>query len=555
LDVDAISPDDNFYIEGDVGKILNGKLYLLMSNQRAMTELLSLWQLYIANPNMQFQRGLTKFKHVFNYLKDIRRWGINERLIESGVIKYWEENLQIDPNRSVRFEIELWYRSSIGKRNEVQSTIGVLINELGGQIINSTCVEGICYHALLGELPANSIQNIIAHPDSEFVKCDGIMFLRPTGQFSSFVAEEIVVDEIVGVDNKPFPTGNPVVALLDGVPLENHSLLSDRIIIDDPDNYSEAYRAIERDHGTAMASLIIHGDLNGSEQPLNSPIYLRPIMKPNPNDFRERRTEEMPNNILGVDLIHRAVKRIFQGENGEAAIAPSIKTINLSIGDRSRLFDQVMSPLGRLLDWLSFKYNVLFIVSAGNHTENIILDISSDEFNDLSDSEVQEAIIRKLFQDSRNRRLLSPAESINALTIGALHHDTSIFQNIPEIIDPFSDTYLPSPISAHGSGYRRAIKPDLIYFGGRQLYRKPINANDNISLSPVFFNRAPGNKTAATDDTGDLNKTKFTRGTSNATALITRSSAICYDALHDIFDTQLLEFEDNLYVPVLLKAM
>ena len=33
-----------------------------------------------------------------------------------------------------------------------------------------------------------------------------------------------------------------------------------------------------------------------------------------------------------------------------------------------------MSPLARLIDWLSVEYNVLFIVSAGNHASNILVD-------------------------------------------------------------------------------------------------------------------------------------------------------------------------------------
>lgn len=555
LEVDDISPDEDFYLEKDPEKELNGRLYLLMTNQRAMNELLSLWQQYSANPNFIFQRGLTKFRDVFNCLKDIRRWGVRERLFETNVIDYWNESLQYESNRAVRFEIELWYRNSLNKREDAQTNVESLIHELGGQIISRTTIDEIEYHALLGELPVDQIQTIISHPESEFVKCDGIMFFRPSGQFASIHMDDEGETESGEKIDQPLPLGNPVVAILDGMPLVNHALLTDRLIFDDPDNYTEFYRANERDHGTTMASLVIHGDLTDVASPLKTPVYFRPIMKPNPSDLSSRRVEEIPNDVLSVDLIHRAVKRIFEGEMDEEPVASTVKTINISIGDRSRSFDQTMSPLARLLDWLSLKYNVLFVVSAGNHTDKLELSINNDEFDALNSEEKRNIIIKTIIKDARNRRILSPAESINSLTVGALHFDNSEYNPFPDIVDPFSNDYtLPSPVSALGSGYRRSIKPDLVFYGGKQLYRKSIDSN-KISLVPVGYIVSPGNKVAATDNLGQLDKTKYTRGTSNAAALISRSSAICCKTLNEIFESQLLEYENSPYLPVLMKTM
>jgi len=76
--------------------------------------------------------------------------------------------------------------------------------------------------------------------------------------------------------------------------------------------------------------------------------------------------EHTPDDVLLIDLMHRAVRRICEGEAGAGAVAPTVRVINISIGDETRPFDRVVSPWARLLDWLSFKYGVLFIVSAGN---------------------------------------------------------------------------------------------------------------------------------------------------------------------------------------------
>ena len=200
-----------------------------------------------------------------------------------------------------------------------------------------------------------------------------------------------------------------------------------RIIVDDPDNVESTYNANERVHGTSMASLIVHGDLNDGLRPLGRPVYVRPIMQPIPNDFRAPRREHIPDDVLLVDLIHRSVKRLFEGDGSEGPVAPSVRVINLSIGDPYRQFLQSMSPVARLLDWLSLTYGVLFIVSAGNQSDAIQLGISRTEFESSDPQEQETAVVKALFSDARNRKLLSPAESINGLTVGSVQYDSSHF--------------------------------------------------------------------------------------------------------------------------------
>ena len=72
-------------------------------------------------------------------------------------------------------------------------------------------------------------------------------------------------------------SGKPVVAILDGVPFVNHSILENRLILDDPDGFGSAYQAKERGHGTVMASLVCHGELDAKEESLPRPLYFRPI--------------------------------------------------------------------------------------------------------------------------------------------------------------------------------------------------------------------------------------------------------------------------------------
>lgn len=558
IEVDELPPDEDFHDLEHPEKPLKGRLYLVLTNQQALTELLSLWRRYRDqdDPKMKFDTGLTKFRDVFCHLWDIRRWGAIDRLLETGVLDIWQEELN-DPDlqdRPVRFEAELWYRDSPDKRAESESVVRDLINSLEGQVIASGAIPGIRYHAVLAELPANRIQEIIDAPETELVKCDNIMFFRPVGQMTSgeTLADDYV--ETLPPKNEELPAGAPVLAVLDGMPYVSHQHLDGRIILEDPDGWAEDYPASERVHGTTMASLVIHGDLGENSAALARPVYMRPIMRPDPRDFRRPRREVIPTDSLPVDLIHRSVKRMLEGEGEQPATAPSVKIINLSIGDYSRAFMQSMSPLARLLDWLSSKYNVLFIISAGNQLEAVPLDITLDELEQLSQGDLEKRAITALLMNARSRSILSPAESINGITVGSVHFDACADAGLANRFDPYSAA-LPSPVSSFGSGYRRSIKPDIVFPGGKQWYQKPYIGRQAVSLTVNGSMAPPGNKVAIPGQVASIDSTGYTRGTSNATALISRAAVHCYETLSEVIDGAAAGGYDDSYTAPLIKAM
>ena len=373
IEIYEIAPDEDFYDESKPQKELSGRLYLVMTNQRALEEMLSLWRRYQADTDMQFERGLTRFRDVFLHLKSIRRWDVQDRLLETGLIEIWQEVLKYEGERVIPFEAELWFRRSAALRLSGANQVTELVEEVGGRVLSQAVIEGIAYHGLLAELPANAIRSIVENPATELVTCENVMFFRPVGQMMVGDKSPEGELEVAAVEEMPWPSGVPVIALFDGVPLANHRLLAGRIQVDDPDNWEADYAASERIHGTSMASLIVHGDLNQQPTPISRPIYIRPIMKPL-NWPDTPRPEGIPDHCLAVDLIHRAVKRIFEGEEGQGPVAPQIKVINLSIGDKARQFTQSMSPIARLLDWLSVKYGVL-PKSTANSTDIAVLTV------------------------------------------------------------------------------------------------------------------------------------------------------------------------------------
>ncbi len=143
IEADELAPDRDFYDEKNSDKSLGGRLYLVMSNQQALNQMLSLWNRYKDNPEMTFERGLTKFRDVFLCLRNIRRWDVQDRLMETGLIDVWKEDLSHDGQRKINFETELWFRVSSEKRTASQQQVTQLIRNLGGSIKSQCVMEDI----------------------------------------------------------------------------------------------------------------------------------------------------------------------------------------------------------------------------------------------------------------------------------------------------------------------------------------------------------------------------------------------------------------------------
>lgn len=557
LDQIEIEPDDDFHRENasDRQKPVSGQLFLIMSDQRAMAELQSMWARYKANSHVRFPRRQSKWRAVFNQLKTIRKWDIEDRLRETGAEEDWRARLN-EGSDTISVEIEAWFKNSDVERQQVTRIIEACITEEGGRILQESVIEGIFYHGILCKLPITAVLKLLTR-NAKLLRCDQVMFFRPCGQISSppkLQAEpdgeqddEIPLEVETWNNSKP-----PVVAVLDGLPLENHALLKERLVLDDPDGWAAEYPARRREHGTAMASVIVNGDLSIDQPPLDRRIYVRPVMKP--DQFFD--IERMPLDELHVDLIHRAVTRMFEPAADSSGAAPTVRVINFSIADNYVPFFNFVSPLARLIDWLSWKYKVLFIISAGNQVQNIEIPMAPAVFDDLHPSDRHETVLKFLAQDARNRRILSPAESLNALTVGASHSDFSSPTELGDRVDIVPQTLI-SPISPSGHGFRRALKPELLMPGGRQLYQKVFDEGQSTILELASVKaHPPGIKHAAPVSRTSGANTVYSCGTSYAAALATRTAAQLYEML-DVLRQTLDDGEefDDAQVASILKAL
>lgn len=79
-------------------------------------------------------------------------------------------------------------------------------------------------------------------------------------------------------DTGPPPSSDePIVALLDGLPLARHRRLDGRVWVDDPNEFEDDIcQHCWRQHGTAMASLIVQGDINDGALTAEAPALRTP---------------------------------------------------------------------------------------------------------------------------------------------------------------------------------------------------------------------------------------------------------------------------------------
>ena len=145
-------------------------------------------------------------------------------------------------------------------------------------------------------------------------------------------------------------------------------------------------------------------------------------------------------------------------------------------------------------------------------------------------------VARSIHNRAHLQRVLSPAESINALAIGSLHADDSGVTVPNSMIDPYPLPGFPSPINRIGLGFKRGVKPDLLLEGGVQLYRLSPVTTDGVLNVAQTLTVGPGQRVATPGVGGNLRATRFTCGTSNATAMGARSADFLLEMLEGLKD-------------------
>jgi hypothetical protein len=183
------------------------------------------------------------------------------------------------------------------------------------------------------------------------------------------------------------------------------------------------------DHGTFVASRCVFGD--GIDECLGT-HNLKPYC--NIMDVAVFGVDQFGNNLNPSEFSLRVAV-----EETVIKYKDIVKVYNLSLGSGQPISNNKYSDIAKLLDYLSKKYKVLFIIAAGN-ISNLLGNFPVDHFNNSMS------------------RINMPAESLLGLTVGSIaKHISATSLSAIDCISPFS---------RKGPGADNGVKPELVAHGG-----------------------------------------------------------------------------------------
>ena len=199
---------------------------------------------------------------------------------------------------------------------------------------------------------------------------------------------------------------NALIGIIDS----GNNLLApfDKFIVSNEDHREFGGETHDYEHGSLVASLIIAND------------ELNPSQPDGFGNFKVKHFEILEKNQQGETTasFNHMIKKLREIINNNQ----DIKVWNLSFGARKKPYSLMMSEIGKLLDILSFEYNILFVVASGNNRQ---------EYNLES--------------------LNAPGDSLNSITIGSSKYENGKHKY--------------SEYSSFGS-ILHFEKPEVSYFGG-----------------------------------------------------------------------------------------
>lgn len=396
----------------------------------------------------------------------------------------WTDDPELYPTGNEPVWWEVWLR--VGDDREAfldlfrkhSEKLGIEVSERHLRFLERTVVAA---RGTIQQLAKSvSLLNCVAELRRLKAAASFFMTLRPQEQ------KEWIDDLILRID---WPGGDaPAVCLLDTGVFRNHPLLSQGFAPADLHTINPSWGPGDgHGHGTNMAGLVLHGDLttaldsNGQLEQLHIGESVKLLSQNSDNQGQ-----------LYGELTRDAISRAEIAQPGRKRIICMAVT---AMDDRDRGKPSSWSAsIDAMASGAEDETRRLFVLSAGNTNPNAYGDYPTSNSTDA---------------------IHDPAQSWNALTVGACTFKTEIDQNdFPGAI-PLACSGDLSPFSCTSTGWRNEwpCKPDITYEGGNLAKEPDFPPSDLDDLQLLTTHLAPPQQF-------DL-----MNGTSAATALAARLCA------------------------------
>jgi hypothetical protein len=390
--------------------------------------------------------GISDAKYEYGYLDAIEELVPLEPQDRIGRLLELEP---VQPGELAALDLELWHTGDKTEMREYIDNLDEVLRSLSDQVDMRVSDRYIGDYICLARIKVTD-EVLALLLNEEFVK---EIDRRPKPNFekpSDYNIPLSTLPEVISPNEQ-----NCGVLVIDSGVQRGHPLiapaLGDAEVFPDPDNLFITGGADDvNGHGTGVSGIAIYGDISESirARSFQSNVWLFSARVTNSNN-------EYDPDLLLENQLGKAIDYFTRNY-------PNCKVINISLGDSRLIFreGQKQFTLAAKIDEIAYEYqhkNLVFVISSGNYAYE-----NEENSNELYLRDYPNYLL------SENARIIEPATSAIALTVGALSLGTGSLQ-FPDDAQRNAVAKLrgyPSPFTRSGFGVDGMIKPDLVDFGG-----------------------------------------------------------------------------------------
>jgi hypothetical protein len=405
-----------------------------------------------------------KRRDIFSCIESIRVVQREDRI--GPRLRYRLESGEPLSDGLIIIDIDVWYDGNRSRIAEIERSIKVVLGTVGSTLVGDLFETP---SMLLGRVSVNQFSL------EALLNCDLIATVDlPMGTALGEPCELLTSNfEPIIVNN--LDANAPLATVLDSGVFSGHPLLSNVVVDEEDFDLVEGTPIDNNGHGTGVAGIVVYGDFY---ECVTTRVF-KPLVRicsakvmHDDNGYPIFNQDKRPERIVkeAIEFFHREYGcRIF----------------NLSAGNSDMIYNMGRQmPWAEVLDQLSRELDIVIVVSAGN--------VSSPEINDFTTrDELMDMCRSKLFDG--DHRLIDPATASLCVTVGSItRFDEPELVNGRSVRLSVGPKNAPSIFTRIGKGVNKAIKPELVDYGGNYAVHQFMRGNtrwvinDRILMEPTL---------------------------------------------------------------------
>lgn len=390
----------------------------------------------------------SKYKNFFDIVESFESIPsedkIGERLAEQ----------PLEDHENAYLDVELW-RMETSRLQAALAGIQELIRARGGEVTDEIITQSLCLMRV--RVDEAILRELLSLPEVSRVD-------RPPRPASFRPSELRIPLSKIDTGSRPDPS-DPAIIVLDSGILSGHPLLENGVgdvvsLLPEHDGIDDV------GHGTKVAGIALYGDIKkcADEKCFHPHIWIlsaKVMFAKTDPDTGEIYADYDERTLLESQIRQAILSLIDRYKN--------VRVVNISFGNAASCIfrGKQQFPLAAFIDELAHEYDLIFVISTGN----------------LHVAPYPERYPHYLCDDNEKNKIIDPASSIYALTVGSITQDYISYTAETRLIP--HEGY-PSPFTRTGPGLNGMIKPELVETGGTYPYNGLESSFMEIAQTGIF---------------------------------------------------------------------